>query len=141
MKRLAFCLLSVIALVFVPGTAVAADVAVNVRRDYLDPTPPANAATAWVTRDIRLDAGTYRWEVMEQPDGFGNYVLASRNIYLNAATYHWRCYADPGANYAYTFGCILDGPWGSAGLAAPPTLMLMGNQYFTWGGRLTWLGA
>lgn len=136
-KRLAFCALAVLLLVFVPGTAAAAPGATNVRRDYLDPTPPATAATAWVTRDIYLAAGNYRWEVVEQPDGAGTYILASRVIYLAAATYHWRCYADPGANNVYTLGCILDGPNGSAGVDALPQMMIWGNQYFTWGGWLT----
>lgn len=140
MKRLVFCALAALLMAFAPGTATAASdfpPAWNLRRDYLDPTPPANAATAWVVRDIELADGTYRWEVMHQPDGFPTYIVASRDIYLAKATYRWRCYVDPGANYEYRLGCILDGPWGSAGVEAPPELMLIGNNHYTWGGRLT----
>ncbi len=140
MRKLVFCTLAALFVLFVPGTATAAGdypPALNLRHAYLDPTPPANAATAWVVRDIELVDGTYRWEVLYRPDGLATYVVATRDIYLADATYRWRCYVDPGADYEYRLGCILDGPSGSAGVEAPPQLMLAGNNNFTWGGRLT----
>jgi len=141
LKRLVFCLLAVVLLAVAPGTATADTEpgATNTRYDYLDPSPAPNAATAWVSRDIFLEEGTYDWKVIVHEDNSFVYLEAERDIILEEGTYHWRCYADPTNDGQYVFGCILDHPGDpSAGLAGDPTPMIGGlTQNFTWGGWLT----